>query len=273
MQNSPRTHKEHLALNTWHISDFINIKFSYLYIQTMKLAFAGIFVFAFLALTASSQYVELTEAQMNANNFFLQDIRNFGVSYVIQKGVYESTKAKLPGQNYNVTDIEKTERRSTTAAAYYRFTVILAEQQNQARVRATFTIRYDHRNGAFIVSSWRYTILRSSGINGGYNAYIPIDVRPFNDGIIDELDAFNARVQEVIAEGIQEDKLPGSTYSVRFVYGGVQQSETERKQFSVKMVNPQGEYYRLKFDYYTPPAITPGEAYAYVQDNASWIRI
>jgi len=89
----------------------------------MKFTFAGFFIIALLALTASSSYVKLTKAQIAANSEFLEDLRNFGVGYVVQKGVYERTQSPLPGMNYNLTAVEKIERQSTnTATAYYRFT-------------------------------------------------------------------------------------------------------------------------------------------------------
>ena len=246
----------------------------------MKLAFAGILVFACLALTSvSSQYVELTRAQINANSEFLENLREYGRGYVVQKGVYESTKAKLPGLDYNLTAVEKIERRSTNAAAYYRFTLLLTEQQNQARVRATVTIRFDHRNGAFIVSFYRYTILRTSGANGGWNQYIPIDVRPFNAGTIDEIDAFEAQIQRVVANAIEnnqvpdfENTLPDSTYTTQFVYYGYQKTETDLKYFWAKIVNTEGQYYRLRFSYVTPPATENGFSYA-VKGATKWVRV
>ena len=87
--------------------------------------------------------------------------------------------------NYNLTAVEKIERQSTnTATAYYRFTVTLVEQQNYARVRAIFTIKFNHKNGDFSVSSYKYTFLRIYEFNEGWFRYVPIDVRPYNDGII-----------------------------------------------------------------------------------------
>ncbi len=246
----------------------------------MKLAFAGILVFACLALTSvSSQYVELTKAQINANSEFLENLREYGRGYVVQKGVYESTKAKLPGLDYNLTAIEKIERRSTTAAAYYRFTLLLTETQGHATVRATVTIRFDHRNGAFIVSFYRYTILRSGNANGGWNSYIPIDVRPFNAGTIDEIDAFEATIQRAVAAAIENNKipdwentLPDSTYTTKFVYYGYQKSKTDFKYFWAKIVNTEGEVFRLRFSYVTPPATENGYSYA-VRGATKWVRI
>jgi len=237
----------------------------------MKLSFAILFAFACLAFTASSQYVTLTQAQIDANLEFLIDIRNFGVGYVVQKGVYETTGAKFPGLNYNLTKQERVERRSTTAAAYYRFTVLLAEQENQAIVRATFTIRYDHRNNAFLVSSWRYTVLRTGNKSGGYNAFIPIDVRPFNAEILEEMPQFNERVEEVVASLIQGEILPDTSYDWSFVYFGLQKTGTELKTFSVKLVDDNGVYYRIEFDYSTDPETVADYQRALI--NPQWRRV
>lgn len=237
----------------------------------MKLAFA--FIFACLALTSvSSQYVELTQAQINANAGFLEDIRGFGVGYVIQKGVFESPNAPFPGENdnYNLTRVEKIERRSTNAAAYYRFTVILDEDQGLATVRATFTIRYDHRNGAFIVSDWRYTFRVTGEDNIYEDAFVPLDVRGFNDGSIHDLPDLNERIQDIIADGIANNEIPDSTYSLRFVYYGVQSQSL--KEIWVKVVNTQNEYYRIHFQYVTPPASQP-DLTSRIQPNSRWIRV
>jgi len=237
----------------------------------MKFAFASLFVFAFLALTVSSQYVELTKTQISRNSQFLEDIRKFGIGYVVQKGVYERADYPLPGENYNLTAVEKIERRSTSTAAYYRFTVLLTEQEEQATARAIFTIRYDHRNGACVVTSYKYTILEISenDVAKGSRAYIVIDVRPFNDGIIDELAAFKARIKEIVADAIKKAVLPKSAYKLGFVYSGLMATWTERKIFYVKVVNTKGVFFRIEFDYYSPPATDNGDYYR-VQKNVTW---
>ncbi len=262
----------------------------------MKFAFAGLFLFAFLALAASSQYVELTKTQISKNSQFLADLQAFGVGYVVQKGVYERDGNPLPGENYNLTTVEKIERRSTKTAAYYRFTVLLTEQQEQARARATFTIKYDHRNGAFVVSSYKYTVIENvyegytenyEGLTEnyeylpenyeygfpeeekGYYAYIVIDVRPFNADILDEVPAFKARVQEIVAKGIKRGVLPKSTYKIGFTYSGLYDPYTQRKFFYVKVENAKGKVFRIEFDYYSPPATDNGN-YSRIQKNFSW---
>lgn len=191
-----------------------------------------------------------------------------------RESMNESTNAPFPGdmENYNLTNVEKIERRSTTEAAYYRFNVVLKEQQGLATVRATFTIRYDHRNNAFVVSFYRYTF-RVTGEESGYeDAFIPIDIRPFNDGSIAELPEFNERIQDIIADGIANNQIPDSTYTLRFVYSGIQTAESPLKEFSVKVVNTENGYFRIKFQYTSPNTSAPVLT-SRIQPNPRWIRV
>ena len=113
----------------------------------------GILAFALLALTASSQFIELTPSETSRNSELFQGFYELGITYIAQKGIYENTKAPLPGLYYNLTAIEIIERRITDAADYYRLVLLLTEQQNQATVRANFTIKYDYRNGPFLITN------------------------------------------------------------------------------------------------------------------------
>ena len=213
----------------------------------MKLSFAILVAFACLAFTASSQYVTLTQQEIEANHQLLESLRGFGIGYIAQKGIFESTKVKLPALNfYEDYQVEKTERRSTKAAAYYRFTLLLEAEGKQASVRTTFTIRYDHRNSAYLVSSWRYSIV-SQKKTDGFNRFIPIDVRPYNDGTSEDLPRLEGKIQEVVAGLIGWDWLPKSTYTTSFIYFAMQSTGTDINWFQVKLVNAEGQYFRIGF--------------------------
>ena len=230
-----------------------------------------ILIFAFaLALTASAQYVQLKKAQINANSEFLNDLADFGVGYVLQKGVYESITNRLPGVNYDLTKIEKIERKSTTAAADYRFTVFLTEQSDYNTVRATFTIKYDHRNNAFVVSSYRYTVVDFDG--QGQGASVRIDVRPFNYGKFDEVPALRKHIQNIVKEAINKKNLPKSTYTLEYVYGAYQIYESGTKWWWVKLVNGKGQYFRLVFTF-DPKSNEGDSSYRRVQVNYPWKRV
>jgi len=235
----------------------------------MKRSIALIFSFAFLAL-ASAQFVELTEQQISTNDQFLLDLRSFGVGYVLQKGFFEVTGSKLPGLYYNVTESEKIERRSTNAAAFYRFTLLLTEQENQATVRAVFTIRYDHRNGAYLVSDWRYTILRSGRKNGGWNRFTTLDARPYNDGSSAELPALQQHIQDLVQWAIDRNDLPDSTYTYSFMYYVLRTSESDTRWWNVKLRSSDGEFRRLAFSF-KPEGDDAISNYQNVLINTNWI--
>jgi len=238
----------------------------------MKLSIAVVFVFAFLAFTASAQYVQLKKAQITANSQFLNDIRDFGVGYVLQKGVYENIETRLPGWDYNLTKVEKIERKSTIAAAYYRFTVILTERYNHDIVRATFTIKYDHRNNAFTVSSYKYDVIREVQDGLGDDTTIRIDVRPFNYGNFDELPALRKHIQQIVKEAINKKNLPKSTYTLEYVYGAYQIYESGTKWWWVKLMNGKGQYFRVVFTF-DPKSNEGDSSYRRVQVNYPWKRV
>ncbi len=239
----------------------------------MKLNFAPLLALALLAFftPVSSQFVDVTNS-ISPNEELIQGFTDFGVGYIIQKGMFESTKAPFPGLYYNLTTTEKIERMTTDTADYYRFVLLLTEQENQATVRANFTIQYNYINGTFLITVWRYNILSKSESHGGLKVSTAIDARPYTDGSIEEFSTFNARIQEVVQDGINRAVLPQSTYTLSFVYASrtdFQISYAERKVFCVKVVNTEGQIFRLEFEYYSPPETFGGD-YQMIFDNDPW---
>ena len=213
------------------------------------IAALAIILMAQASFSASPKYVQLSASTIPQSQL-IQDLRDLGADYVIQQGVFVNTKNPLPGSYYELTKTEKVERKVTSSVTYYRYTVILTEYDNLAVLRATYTINFKPSTGGFLISSFNYKIIGGNP-NGERSVGGPslVDVRPLNSGNDEYLSPFlSESVDYVIADAIENGKLPDSTYTLKYVYNAylVDSGYPPRYVFLVKLVNSKGQTYRVE---------------------------
>jgi len=208
----------------------------------------AIILMAQTSFASSPQYVQLNATTIRSSQL-IQNLRDLGADYVIQQGVFVSTKAPLPGSFYKLTKTEKVEQKVTPSITYYRFTVILYEQDKLAIVRATYVVSFKPSNGAFLVTSFKYNIIGGNP-NGEQSVGGPslIDVRPLNNGTDDLSPLLADAIKSVVADAKKNGELPKSKYTLRYVYNAylVNSGYPPQYVFLVKLVNSKGQTYRVE---------------------------
>jgi len=206
----------------------------------------------------TQQYVTLSAATVSRSQL-IRDLRDLGADYVAQQGVFVSTKAPFLGNFYTIRTTEKVERAITSGVTYYRYTVVLADQDNLTVARATYVVNYRPATGSFIVASYSYRIIGGNPDNepsvGGPSL---VDIRPLNAGNSDLQTLLDESFEYVVDDAIAKKRLPDADYRIQFVYNAYSVSSGYPPQyvFLVKAVNDDGRYYRIEI---TATLDVPGE--------------
>lgn len=169
-------------------------------------------------MTASPWYRQLSTFAINKSQL-IQDLRDFGADYVVQKGALETTKNPLPGSYYEITKTEKVERKITSITTYYRYTVIPTEYDDLAVVRATYVVNFKPSTGDVIVGSYNYKIIRGNP-DGQKSVGGPslINVKPLNDSTNKELlSILEYGITYTVNDAMQSKKLGDSEYHVEHI--------------------------------------------------------
>ena len=217
----------------------------------MKYFIVALAVVMMAQVAMTQNYVTLSAATIN-NSALIRNLRALGADYVAQQGVFVSTKAPFLGNFYEITQTVRVERAITASVTYYRYTVILADQDDLTEARATYVINYRPSNSNFIVASYSYTIIGGNPNNepsvGGPSL---VDIRTFNDGG-STLNPLSLLLDEsfewVVDDAIAKNRLPNSNYRIQFVYNAYSTGSGYPPQyvFLVKAVNDNGRYYRIQ---------------------------
>ena len=212
-----------------------------LFLFTLALIFTAQLAFA------QSGYVELGEQE--AQDSTVQGLRLFGWKYVLQQGVFQSTKLPLENGNWEVFSIKSTERRTSGPVTYYRFTVQLGlDYGDRMIIQTRYVVSYRPSNGRFLISSWSYSIVQGStteevGTGGPYLE----DIRPVNDGTNDISSVLDDAIPKVVEAAIAAGDLPDATYRLRYVYNVGNAGESPPNySFLVSLVSSGGKYYRVR---------------------------
>jgi len=221
--------------------------------------------FAFLAQPLMAQllggYVELSEEEINASPV-INDLKNLGAAYVIQQGVFVSTKAPLPGDWYEITSTEKIEARVTPGVTYYRYTVTLTENDGHATADATYVVSWRPSNGAFLVASYQYTVTKTDSQEQSVGGPSLVDIRPLNDGTGDLFPTLVEAVRFVVHDAADRGYISGGVYTLRYVYNAYLQNSgyPPTYVFLVRLVSSSGINYRIQMT-------VPIEDEAYGEDH------
>lgn len=213
--------------------------------------FILVLAFALMAQTPMAQlggYVTLTEDQINATPL-IGDLLNLGADYVIQQGVFQSVRAPLPGDWYDVTRVLSVEERVTPGVNFYRYNVILTENDGYASANATYVVSWRPRNAAFLVNSYQYTVTKGNPVEEAIGGPSLIDVRPLNAGRGDLFPILVESIKFVVHDAADAGLLPGGVYTLRYVYNAYLKDSgyPPTYVFLVRLVNSRtGENYRIE---------------------------
>jgi len=238
----------------------------------MKLFIISACLFLLISQSAlAQQWEDLVDDDYQDNPLPLT-LRDLGIKYIQQKGMFESTKAHFPGKEYDVhTDYpQRTERRNASDVTYYRYTLTLEEPirmdgRGQSLVNTTFTVSYRESNGNFLITSYRFNLDSDGNIpldneeeegvidfDGTLKKYL--DIRPFNNGSSNFTDLLNEAKESIVAQAIQNGDLPNSDYTIRFVYEAyayyidIEDVYERTLNCKVKLVNSEGDYYLVHIE-------------------------
>jgi len=198
--------------------------------------------------SAFLQYVPIPPNEV-AKNQVIQDLRDLGADFVIQKGVFANTTLPLPGSYYEVTETESVEQKDTSTATYYRFTVILTETDNLAVVRANYVIGFRPSTGGFLVTYYNYDIIGGDpDAEQSVGGPSFVDVRPLNNGTSDLSPLLNSSIEYIVADATEKGQIPESNYTLRYVYNAhlANSGYPPTYVFLVRLMNDEGMSYRVE---------------------------
>jgi len=198
--------------------------------------------------TNTLQYVPVPPNEI-AESQIIQDLRDLGADFVIQKGVFANTTSPLPGSYYELTQTESVERKYTSTATYYRFTVILNETDNLAVVRANYVVGFRPSTGGFLVTYYNYDIIGGDpDAEQSVGGPSLVDVRPLNNGTSDLSPLLNSSIEYVVDDAIEKGLLPESNYTLRYVYDAYLTSSgyPPTYVFLVRLMNDEEMSYRVE---------------------------
>jgi len=221
--------------------------------KSLILIFALIFI-AQNTMATSPAYKTLS-ATVIKNSQLIQDLRDLGADYVVQKGVFHPKKNALPGSYYEITKTEKVERSITPIATYYRYTVILAEYDNLAVIRASYVVTYAPNTGAVSVGSDSYRIIGGDPTGeqsvGGPSL---VDVEPLNDDTDEELSPLlESSVAYTVKDAIAKKLIPKGKYQIGQVYNAylADSGFPPTYVFLLTLVDAHGNTYRAEITSYS----------------------
>jgi len=210
----------------------------------MKFAFVAIFLILG-SVIAANDFVTLKSSTIN-NSQVIKDLRQLGANYVLQKGIFESSKTPLPNGSWKIKSTESIQRKIDGNTIYYRFVVNLECESAPTVIRARYNITYNKSNANVLVTYFIYTVL-SNNPDGPFIADLPqfIDVRLLqsDDALQDSLDS---GLEYIVNEAICEEDLPDSDYRIARVFS-IQDtgfSYPYGYRYLVKLANKQGKYWR-----------------------------
>jgi len=180
----------------------------------MKLFIAAFLLIAFGAVASGADgYVTLKASTINRSQL-IQDLRQLGAEYVLEQGIFRSTKTPLYNGSWGISKTEKVERKTTSAVTYYRYTVQIQSKSAPTLIRAVYVVAFRRANGNTLVKSYSYRIL-SNDPDGPFLADLPmfIDLRSLSNGNgVD--DYLNEGISYVIKQALKKGEIKKGNYRV-----------------------------------------------------------
>ncbi len=131
-----------------------------------------IFVFTLLTIESmakKSSYVKLSTSTINKSQL-VQDLRQLGAEYTIQKGTYQQ-EPKLFYGYWKLVKTESVYKKTVNGVNYYKYSVQLENQlDSPILIQATYVVAFRPSNGNTLVTSSSYKIIKKN-----YDAPLAVD--------------------------------------------------------------------------------------------------
>ncbi len=202
---------------------------------------------------AQSEYTTMSFEEADGDTT-IQSLKFFGWKFVLEKGIFQSTKFPLNNGAWYFYSTDSTEKRTADGVDYYRFTTRLALDQGGDRmvIRARYVVSNRPSNGKFLVSSWSYTELQNPEIEEEFVASDDefIDIVPLNSGSSDLSSLLDSAITAVVKSAIEQEALPDASYDLKYVYSAesVYGTTPPTYDFLVSLISSDGNYYRIRFE-------------------------
>ncbi len=214
----------------------------------MKFIAIALLLIALGTATAAPQYVKLSASTIN-NSQLIQDLRQLGAEYVLEQGIFHSTKAPLPNGFWQITSTQSVYRKIDGGVTYYKYTVHLESQSSPITIKATYIVSFRPSNGKTLVTYYIYTILtvndneETTDLPQFYDTHT-LDSNAYVKAIYDNAVTFtitDARAKGLIKKGL---------YHVGRIFSIKDQGFTDPPVFVflVTLVNKSGYTYRASIN-------------------------
>jgi len=210
------------------------------------------FVAVFLLLVSCSlaagmgQYTQLSQATISDSQL-IRDLQQLGAEYVLEQGIFRSTKAPLPNGSWEVNETVSVYKKENCGITLYNFTVILNCISADKVIRARYVVSYNRKTANTLVTWFIYTELSGNGDLIITDQPQFIDVRDLKQNNSQYQDFLDEGVDFTVADAVKKNKLPAGDYRVARVFSikDTGFSFPYGYRFLVKLANDDnGKYYR-----------------------------
>jgi len=212
----------------------------------MKLIVIAILLAVLGSTMAASGYVKLSSNTIN-NNQVIQDLRQLGAEYTLQRGIFRSTQDPLENGNWYISKTVSVYRKISSAVTYYKYTVILKSNSSPTEVRAIYTVAFRLSNGNTLITAYSYKTLLNN--DNEHTTDLPqfIDTRTIPDNAY-----LSGKLQEgydfAIAHALATGDIRDATYHLGTTFSAGDNGFTTPYVFNflVTLVTKSGYTYRAR---------------------------
>jgi len=210
-------------------------------------AFIAVFFLLLSCAFATKSYTQLSADTIQKSQL-IQDLQQLGAEYVLDQGIFRSTKAPLPNGSWEVNETVSVSKKDNCGITLYNFTVILRCISETKLVRARYIVSYNRKTFNTLVTWWIYTDITPEGEKIAISDQPSfIDVRELKNSDSDYQDYLDEGVDYTVANATQSGLLPEGDYRVSRVFSikDTGFSFPYGYRYLVKLANDDnGKYYR-----------------------------
>ena len=213
----------------------------------MKTYFALTFLLLVCGAFAANYAPVNVEATSKAQSQLIQDLRQLGAQYTLEKAIFVKTPS-VPNGYWNIIKTESTEAKTVNGVTYYKFVVQIRCENEPHLIRARYVVSFNPSNGDTIVQSYCYQILDTDP-EGPVIADAPnfVDMRLIeSNSKIESL--LNIGIDYFVEHAIEEGQIEDSTYEFVRIFSlqDVGYSIAPGNTFLIQVASAEGQNYRVR---------------------------
>ena len=195
----------------------------------------------------SNEYVKLDNKTI-AKSHLIQDLQQLGAEYVLEQGIFHSTKTPLPNGSWAINETESVYKKVAGRVTYLNYTVKVQCNTQNKLIRARYTISFGNKSKNVLVTWFIYTDITVGDDDFGITDQPQfIDVQELSEDGNQYQDFLDEGVDYTVADAVKKNKLPAGDYRVARVFSikDTGFSFPYGYRFLVKLANDDnGKYYR-----------------------------